>query len=73
MILPGSNHHYHNNLPFNHLYLLPYEPEANPNLDPLEAVTGFELMVGLMGYTVLWGGRFIANKVITWRRGRLQA
>jgi hypothetical protein len=50
--------------------LLPYEAETNPVLDPLEAITGFELMIGLMGYTVLWCGRFIAHKVTTWRKNR---
>jgi hypothetical protein len=59
-------------LPFNAPDPLPYEIETNPVLDPLEAITGFELMVGLMGYTVLWAGRFIAGKVTAWRKSRPQ-
>jgi|GEM_PF-5531553 len=67
MILPGSSQQC-NDLPFNYPYLLSYEVETNPVLDPLEAMTGFELMVGLMSYAVVWCGRRLAGKVTTWRK-----
>ncbi len=67
MMLPRSSQQY-NDMPINYPYLLPYQPEINPLFDPLEALTGFELMAGLMGYAMVWCGRYLAGKMTAWRK-----
>lgn len=66
MILPESDQH-HKDVLFNYSYLLPCQSEVSPFFDLLEAMTGFELI----GYALLWCGRCLAEKMITWRKKRL--